>query len=54
MYRSYYICVEKSCDAEIIVNDLKGGFLKIVREHKSFCRNNYADTIVSMRQKKRV
>lgn len=39
MYRSYYKCIETKCDAEVIVNDLKGGFIRIVREHRSFCTN---------------
>lgn len=39
MYRSYYMCIEKQCDAEVIVNDLKGGCIKIVRAHRSFCKN---------------
>lgn len=39
MYRSYYMCIETKCDAEVIVNDLKGGFIRIVREHRSFCKN---------------
>lgn len=41
------MCVENKCDAEIIVNDLKGGFLKIVRDHRSFCKNRGVSTMPS-------
>lgn len=39
MFRTYYKCVETKCDAELIVVDLKGGFLKIIRDHRPFCTN---------------
>lgn len=39
MYRSYFKCIESKCDAEVIVNDLKGGFIRIVRGHRSDCGN---------------
>ena len=39
MFRSFYKCVEAKCDAELVVVDLKGGFLKIVRDHRPFCKN---------------
>lgn len=45
MYRSYYVCVEEKCNAEIIVNDLKGGFLKIIREHRSSCKNRESQSL---------
>lgn len=39
MFRSFYTCVESNCDAELVVVDLKGGFLKITRDHRPFCKN---------------
>lgn len=38
-YRSYWQCIEIRCDAEIMVNDLKGGFLKIIKDHRPHCQH---------------
>jgi hypothetical protein len=38
-YRSTYLCTEKNCEAQIIVNDLKGGTVKVIKSHNSRCMN---------------
>lgn len=45
MYRSYYMCIEAKCDAEVIVNDLKGGCIKVVRGHRPNCKNVGTDQV---------
>lgn len=45
MYRSYFKCIESKCDAEVIVSDLKGGFIRIVRGHRSDCKNEVKDMV---------
>jgi hypothetical protein len=38
-YRSIYLCTERKCEAQIMVNDLKGGMVKIIKNHHSRCMN---------------
>lgn len=42
-YRSYYICINKGCEGEVMVNDLKGGEIKEIRPHEVFCENLNSD-----------
>lgn len=39
MYRSYFMCIEPECKAEVIINDLKGGFIRVVSEHGQNCKH---------------
>lgn len=45
MYRSYFQCIETKCDAEVIVSDLKGGFMKVLRGHRPGCKNTSKDKV---------
>lgn len=36
-FRSYWICVEKGCQGQIMVSELKGGSMQIVEKHVSEC-----------------
>lgn len=38
-YRTYFACVEPKCNAQIIIHDLKGGFIKVVQDHRNNCKN---------------
>lgn len=38
-YRSTYLCTEKKCEAQIMVNDLKGGMVKVMKNHHAQCLN---------------
>lgn len=45
-YRTYYACVDTSCHAQVVISDLKGGFIKILKDHKTNCKNNSKVQIV--------
>lgn len=45
-YRSYYICINKGCEGEVMVNDLKGGVIREIRSHESFCENINSDMFI--------
>lgn len=40
-YRSYWNCIEYGCPGEIILQELKGGLIKIIAAHKDNCTSDY-------------
>lgn len=38
-YRSTYLCTEKNCEGQVVVNDLKGGMVKVTKHHQPRCMN---------------
>lgn len=36
-FRSYWICVQKGCQGQIMISELKGGSLQILEKHVSEC-----------------
>lgn len=39
-FRSYWICVQKGCQGQIMITELKGGSLEILQKHVSECLPN--------------
>lgn len=46
MYRSYFTCIEENCNAEVMVNDLKGGYIRIIRDHRSGCKSKAKGKVI--------
>ncbi|XP_052864907.1 uncharacterized protein LOC128271415 [Anopheles cruzii] len=40
-YRSYWNCIEYGCQGEIILQELKGGQIKITAAHNDDCTSDY-------------
>ena len=38
-YRSFWKCIQDSCEGQIMFNDLKGGCVKVVADHIRYCNN---------------
>lgn len=46
-YRCYYKCVVTGCPGQVMVNDLKGGSLKLIDDHFSNCDSHKEITMFS-------
>lgn len=38
-YRTYYICIKKNCEGQVMVNDLQGGVVTEIKPHTVTCEN---------------
>lgn len=36
-FRSYWICVQKGCQGQIMITELKGGSIEVSKKHASDC-----------------
>lgn len=42
-YRSYWTCLNRPCEGQVLINELKGGSIKLVKEHSPGCISNHIE-----------